>query len=126
MKRQLNDLVMMQRLDALLAEATPTEVERLRAERDQLASGLSVELLRRYERLRLRYRCAVVTTQRGVCLGCFTVRPSAMTGPATGFETCERCGRILVRLEAAEESTPSSPAPRRPTPRTRPRSRSDS
>lgn len=114
MKKQLKDLVALQELDALLAELEEAaarereaalgfalgETDRLRAERARLAAGLRPEILARYETVRHRHARAVVPASQGVCMGCFTRRPTAMaTSHAGGLETCERCGRILFRLE---------------------------
>lgn len=123
MKQQMKNLVIVQELDSLVAELegagmreqekaldfTSGEAKRLRAERARIAASLSTELLQRYEWLRQRYPRAVVGTERGVCLGCFTLRPTAMASREGGLETCERCGRILFRIEANEVS----PAPSR-------------
>jgi predicted nucleic acid-binding Zn-ribbon protein len=151
MKQQLNDLVLVQELDSRLADVgatgtrdqeaasglRPSEARRLRTERAKVAAGVSAELLQRYERLRQRYPRAVVATQRGVCLGCFTVRPTAMASRAVGLEICERCGRILFRVEVTEgragaggqqdATTPvRAAAPRaQPAPRPAPRSRAN-
>ncbi len=117
MKKQLKDLVALQELDALLGELEEAsarereealgfalgETNRLRAERARLASGLRPEILARYETVRHRHARAVVPATQGVCMGCFTRRPTAMaTSLAGGLELCERCGRILFRLEGAE------------------------
>lgn len=114
MKKQLKDLVALQELDALLGELAETEVrereaalgfalgetDRLSAERERLARGLRPEILSRYETVKRRHARAVVPSSRGVCMGCFTRRPTAMASAHTGaLETCERCGRILFRLE---------------------------
>jgi hypothetical protein len=118
MKQQVKNLVIVQELDSLVAELGKAgkreqkkalgEAERLRAERARIAASLSAELLQRYERLRKRYPRAVVATERGVCLGCFTRRPTALASRREGgLETCERCGRILFRVEVNEVS----PAP---------------
>jgi hypothetical protein len=130
MKHQVKSLVIVQELDSLLAELgaadphgrekasgfSPGEAERLRAERARIVAGLSPELLRRYEKLRQRYPRAVVGTERGVCLGCFMLRPTAMASRAGGLETCERCGRILFRIEAnAEPARPESGEKAAPT-----------
>ena len=116
MKRQVNDLILVQELDALLddlegsngrqkEEALGFSIEestRIRRERERLVNGISIDLLRRYERLRERYPRAVVGTRGPVCLGCNTLRPTAMVSRVVGLETCERCGRILYRLEPLE------------------------
>ena len=141
MKYQVKSLVIVQELDSLLAELgvadprgrqkaagfSPGEEERLRAERAKIAAGLSPELLQRYEKLRRRYARAVVGTERGVCLGCFMLRPTAMASRAGGLETCERCGRILFRIEAeAEPARPESGEKAAPTTLRAPASRGKS
>ena len=110
MKQQVKNLVLVQELDARMAElgeAGTRERGKMRAERARIVAGLSAELLQRYERLRRRYPRAVVGTERGICMGCFTRRPTAVAQREGALETCERCGRILVRVEANE----ASPAP---------------
>jgi predicted nucleic acid-binding Zn-ribbon protein len=120
-KKQVNDLAVVQELDALMDELEISsgrqqeeafgfnieETTRLHRERERLATGISADLLRHYERLRERYPRAVVGTRGRVCLGCNTLRPTAMASRAAGLETCERCGRILYRVE-------SPPAPQPP------------
>jgi len=121
-KKQVDDLILVQELDALLdalenandrqqEEALGFRVEettRIRRERERLVSGMNADLLGRYERLRKRYPRAVVGTRGRVCFGCNTLRPTAMASRSVGLETCERCGRILYRVEAHEmpSSTP--------------------
>ncbi len=132
MKKQLKDLVTLQELDALLNELdeaqmrereealgfTLGETDRLRAARAKLASGLRPEILRRYETVRRRHARAVVPSNRGVCMGCFTRRATAMaTAHDEALEVCERCARILYRLEeAAPPAAPPPPEAKRPAP----------
>ena len=117
MTTQLPALLMLQEVDALLhdlADASWREAEaalgfavrpanQLRSERTRLAACLSPELLRRYEQLSSRHPRAVAAVRRGTCMGCFTVRPTITATQGGRLETCERCGRILYRLE---EPTP--------------------
>ncbi len=117
MKTQLAALVELQEVDSRLDELEKTnphaapgsplgaraERERLVAQRTAIAATVPPELLRYYERVRKRHPQAVVGTSEGCCLGCFTRRPTSMASRPGGFETCERCGRILIR--------PGSPAP---------------
>jgi len=120
MKKQLKDLVALQELDALLGELGEAsarereqalgfalgETDRLRAERARLANGLRPEILARYETVRHRHARAVVPASQGVCMGCFTRRPTAMaTSLAGGLELCERCGRILFRIEVTDPAS---------------------
>ncbi len=114
MKLQLVDLVALQEVDSRLDElgsaeavqprksrAAPSEeTQRLLAQRKAIAKSLRPELLKYYERVRKRHAQAVVRTSRGTCMGCFTLRPTAMAYGGEGFETCERCSRILIRSEA--------------------------
>jgi predicted nucleic acid-binding Zn-ribbon protein len=113
MTTQLPALLMLQEVDALirdLADASWREAEaalgfavgpgnKLRSERTRLAASLNPELLRRYEQLSSRHPRAVAPVRRGTCLGCFTVRPTVTATQGGRLETCERCGRILYRLE---------------------------
>jgi len=124
MNRQLRELVTLQEIDALVAElgeATQRrqeedlgfavgEMTRLRAERARIAASLRPEILACYERVRQRLARAVVPTRGGVCLGCFTVRPTAMSSRPGGFETCERCGRILFPLADPGKTLSSTPS----------------
>jgi predicted nucleic acid-binding Zn-ribbon protein len=124
MKKQLKDLVTLQELDALLDELDGAqmreqegalgfalgETDRLRATRAKLASGLRPEILQRYETVRRRHARAVVPSSRGVCMGCFTRRATAMaTSHDETLEVCERCARILYRLD--ETAAPAAPPP---------------
>jgi predicted nucleic acid-binding Zn-ribbon protein len=120
MTTQLQALLMLQELDALLrdlGDASWREKEealgfavgspnKLRSERARIAQGLSPELLRRYEQVRQRYPRAVAPLRRGTCLGCFMVRPTVTATHADRLETCERCGRILFRLEERRQPEP--------------------
>lgn len=122
MKTQLRQLLLLQELDSMLADlaedggreaeeslgfsvGTLTETLERRAE---TARSLDPELLRHYEQVRRRHRRAVAPVRRGVCLGCFTKRPTMTVTRVAGVETCERCGRILFR---PDEPTPLDPAP---------------
>lgn len=113
MTTQLPALLMLQEVDALIrdvADASWRKTEaalgfavgpanKLRSERARLAACLSPDLLRRYEQLSSRHQRAVAPVRRGTCMGCFTVRPTVTATQGGRLETCERCGRILYRLE---------------------------
>jgi predicted nucleic acid-binding Zn-ribbon protein len=123
MTTQLPVLLMLQELDALLRDLadeswrekeatlgfTVGSGQKLRSERTRLAACLSPELLRRYEQVSSRHARAVAPVRRGTCLGCFTVRPTVTATQGGRLETCERCGRILYRLE---EPKPAAEAAR--------------
>lgn len=123
MKMQLAELLELQTIDSRLDELAGTQVqepvtapappvvsealaaagderERLQRERRTIVAAVRPELLRYYERVRRRHPQAVVGTSDGSCLGCFTRRPTSMASRPGGFETCERCGRILIRPES--------------------------
>lgn len=124
MRTQVIHLMTVQELDAELEKlgdgaaaeepAGPPieEAGRLRARRARLAAAVDAELLARYDRLRERYARAVVETRRGVCLGCFTRRPTSMANRTPGLDTCERCGRILVQAEPSEAVVEEAAGPR--------------
>lgn len=113
MKIQLAELADLQAVDSRLDELGSTDLqeepepsstrrgerERLANERAAIAATVRPDLLRYYERVRKRHPQAVVGTSDGSCLGCFTRRPTSMASRPGGFETCERCGRILIRPE---------------------------
>lgn len=77
-------------------------IETLREARDQLASKIDGDLLRRYERIIVRFPRAVVPMRDGVCFGCFVRQPAhrAVTGQVdeSAIESCNHCGRILFRF----------------------------
>lgn len=119
MTTQVQKLLLLQEIDALLqdfaAGGRETE-ERLgfplgsltgtRTKRTKIAHSLDPEVLQRYEQVRKKHVRAVAAQRRGVCLGCFTVRPTRSAQRRHGLETCERCGRILFRLEDQRQPAP--------------------
>jgi hypothetical protein len=136
MTTQLPTLLMLQEVDALLRDLVDPawrekekalgfslgSATKLRSERARLALTLSPELLRRYEQVRTRHPRAVAPVRRGTCLGCFTVRPAFTATQGDRLEVCERCGRILFRLEerGLRPAEPArSPRPSRRAGRTR-------
>lgn len=126
MTTQLKGLLLLQEVDALLedlGDAATRESEKalgfsvgptagLRAERARIAQGLYPEVVEWYEQVRRRHARAVAPSRRGVCLGCFIVRPTRSACRHHGLDVCERCGRILFRLE--EQRPPAPPAPEAP------------
>lgn len=112
-------LIQLQELDAIIEELGETEVvaterslgfamgslKQTVARRQKLSRQIDPKLLSRYIHLRARQRRAVAPVRKGVCLGCYTRRPTRSSGTRSELETCERCGRILFQVEDA--SAPS-------------------
>jgi len=109
-KTDLELIVALQDLDMMIEEIS--EVKRLgfSAEReqeltnarDELASKISKPLLYSYEKLKKRYKRAIVPVKEdNTCLGCFIKLPtsiSAIGRTDTSVFYCEGCGRILYWL----------------------------
>jgi predicted nucleic acid-binding Zn-ribbon protein len=121
MTTQVQKLLLLQEIDALLhhlAEGGRETEERLgfplgsltgtRTKRTKIAHSVDPEVLERYEQVRKKHLRAVAAQRRGVCLGCFTVRPTRSAQRRHGLEICERCGRILFRLEEPRPATPAA------------------
>jgi len=116
MRAQLRTLLLLQEIDSLVADLADDggrEIEEnlgfllgplsaLHDRRTETANSLDPEVLRRYEQVRRRHRRAVAPARQGVCLGCFTKRPTRTTSKTVGIETCERCGRMLFRLDGED------------------------
>jgi len=111
MSEQLLRLVALQDLDDMIRE-TKDQVhakklvdmgfaleglEDLQSARDELTLGLDKVLLSRYERTAKRLGRAVVPVTGNICLGCFSVIPTAYTSSENREKIlqCENCGRIL-------------------------------
>ncbi|PYQ56738.1 MAG: hypothetical protein DMF53_24605 [Acidobacteria bacterium] len=111
MTTQIRNLLWLQEIDSLLQDLddaamrkkekalgfTLGSTARLQAERGRIAQGLSPEALKRYEQVRRRHTRAVVPVRQGVCMGCFTIRPTMNANQHQSLDTCERCSRILFR-----------------------------
>jgi predicted nucleic acid-binding Zn-ribbon protein len=110
-KTQIEFLVALQDLDIMLKEIE--EVKELGFEvkgegaaalaraREELMVKIKKPLLAAYERLRNRYKRAIVPVKDDVCLGCFVRLPTSITTHGrTDKEVllCESCGRILYWL----------------------------
>jgi predicted nucleic acid-binding Zn-ribbon protein len=78
------------------------EIASLEAQREELASGIDEDILRRYDRLRPQKGGVAVVVVRpdGVCDGCHVAVPervvSRLRHDPDGVQTCDGCGRILV------------------------------
>lgn len=109
-KKDLEKLVALQDLDMMIEEIS--EVKRLgfvaeREEelvkaREELASKISKPLLYSYEKLKRRYKRAIVPVQEdNTCLGCFIKLPTSISSVGRTDDSvfyCEGCGRILYWL----------------------------
>lgn len=103
-------LVALQDLDMMIAEIS--EVKRLgfKAEgednllkaREELISRISKPLLYSYEKLKQRYKRAIVPVKEdNTCLGCFIRLPTSISAKGRADSEviyCEACGRILYWL----------------------------
>lgn len=110
-KTQIEFLVALQDLDLMNKEIE--EVKELGFEvkgeglaslsraREELVQKIKKPLLAAYERLRNRYKRAIVPVKDDNCLGCFMKLPTSITAHGrTDKEVliCENCGRILYWL----------------------------
>ena len=70
--------------------------------REELAGKIDQPLLSTYERLRTRYKRAIVPVRDNKCLGCFMRLPTSLAVRGRQDSealTCECCGRILYWLD---------------------------
>ena len=95
-----------ERLRGAIAEAetsTDAELESVRREREQLATGLPADLSETYERLRARLGGIGAARLDGPrCTGCHLTLPATEIDrfkrePPDALVFCDQCGRILVR-----------------------------
>jgi len=109
-KKQINLLVALQDLDMMIEEIsemkrlgfnTEREDELLKARHD-LSAKIKKPLLFSYEKLKKRYKRAIVPVKEdNTCLGCFIKLPTSLSSIGrTDSEViyCEGCGRILYWL----------------------------
>ncbi len=84
---------------SLAKETLSTEIEALRGQRDTLAGPIDPVTLDTYQRIRVNKQgLAVVTLERGTCLGCRINVPSIeiqRARTARDLVFCQSCGRIL-------------------------------
>ncbi len=108
---QIEFLVALQDLDIMLKEieevkALGFEVDNegkvtLTRAREELAARIKKQLVNNYERLRSRYKRAIVPVKDDTCLGCFMRVPTSVTSHGRTDQevlTCENCGRYLYWL----------------------------
>ncbi len=112
MKNQLDLLVALQDLDLMQKELDDVQqlgfevrsegAETLRKAREELVQKIGKPLLSKYERLRARYKRAIVPVKEDTCLGCFMRLPTYLITHKDKHNqiiTCEGCGRILYWLD---------------------------
>ncbi|KAA3612120.1 MAG: hypothetical protein DWQ05_19150 [Calditrichaeota bacterium] len=111
MKNELENLVALQDLDLMIKELKEVEQlgfevksegsETLKKARKEMIAKIHKPLLGNYERLRKRYKRAIVPIKDDKCLGCFMKLPTYLLTHMKRDEqviTCEGCGRILYWL----------------------------
>ena len=111
-KTQIEFLVALQDLDLMRKEisevrelgfeVTGEGESTIGAARDELIAKIKKPYLANYERLRSRYKRAIVPVKGDTCLGCFCRLPTSLiTHGRSDMEvlTCENCGRILYWLD---------------------------
>jgi predicted nucleic acid-binding Zn-ribbon protein len=109
-EKQLRYLVALQDIDNMIQDSSEEQelgfktegLDNLKNMRNDVASKIDPPLLRTYDRLRSRYRRAVVPVKNEICLGCFVKLPTSLS--TKGKENvvvfrCENCGRILYWLD---------------------------
>jgi predicted nucleic acid-binding Zn-ribbon protein len=108
---QLELLVLYQDIHLMLQEAEEEKIQfgfsvdgidELKQAQGKLAKKIENRYLRTYERLKTRFRRAIVPVKENVCLGCFAKLPTSYSTKHQNEQsviTCEHCGRILYWIE---------------------------
>jgi predicted nucleic acid-binding Zn-ribbon protein len=84
------------------------ERDGLQARRQEIAGGLSEEVLSLYERVRGARGRAVAEVREGLCMACnVLLRPQVYNEVRTNeaVQTCENCGRIMYYVEPVSAPT---------------------
>ena len=109
-KNDIELLVALQDLDVMIEEISEVKrlgfsaerEEELTNARNELASKISKPLLYSYEKLKKRYKRAIVPVKEdNTCLDCFVKLPTSMAAIGRTDKSviyCENCGRILYWL----------------------------
>ncbi|MBN1154050.1 hypothetical protein JXB12_03935 [candidate division KSB1 bacterium] len=105
-RKTLELLIVLQDLDMMIEEIS--EVKRLGFNadgeddllqvREDLRHRIPVSLLYHYDRLKKRYKRAIVPVKDNICLGCLIKIPSGISASGRSDSEiyfCEGCGRIL-------------------------------
>jgi len=110
LKEQLELLVSLQDLDMMIREVEEVKEigfevpgkEKLQEARDELTAKITKPLLFNYEKLKKRYKRAIVPVKDDVCLGCFMKVPTQLITRGRSDQqviNCEGCGRVLYWYE---------------------------
>ena len=110
LNKQLELLVAQQDLDIMIKDVDDVKQigfevagkEKLAEARAELIQKISKPLLFHYEKIKKRYKRAIVPVKGDVCLGCFMRVPTQLlTRGRSDREviTCEGCGRVLYWYE---------------------------
>ena len=108
--KQLELLVSLQDLDIMISEADEDEAlgfgtpgrDKLQKVRAELVLHIGKPLMSAFERLRSRYKWAIVPVKDDTCLGCFRKVPTSLSAKGrenSSIITCEGCGRVLYWLD---------------------------
>lgn len=106
LKKQLELLVALQDLDIMIKDITDVGElgfdvegkEKLEEARNDLMSKIQKPMLSNYEKLKSRYKRAIVPVKDDICLGCFMRIPTSLITRGRSDQDvilCEGCGRIL-------------------------------
>ncbi len=110
LNKQLDLLVALQDLDIMIKDIDDVKQigfdvegrEKLDEARNELTEKLSKPLAFNYEKLKKRYKRAIVPVKDDFCLGCFMRVPTQLITRGredTAVINCEGCGRILYWYE---------------------------
>jgi len=110
LNKQLEMLVALQDLDIMIKDVEDVKQigfevagkEKLDEARNELLGKLPKPLLFNYEKLKKRYKRAIVPVKDDVCLGCFMHVPTQLITRGRSDQSvinCEGCGRVLYWYE---------------------------
>lgn len=106
LNKQLEVLVALQDLDIMIKDIEDVHQigfetqgrDKLEEARSELTGRLGKPLLFNYEKLKKRYKRAIVPVKDDICLGCFMRVPTQLITRGRSDQdviNCEGCGRIL-------------------------------
>ncbi|MFH0812934.1 MAG: hypothetical protein V2A69_08870 [Pseudomonadota bacterium] len=112
MNEILQNLVILQDLDEMIAEAENTDLlqaqekmgfevkglEKLKEACKELMEKIPLEVITHYQKIRKHYGRAIAPVRDKICLGCFITIPTYLSSKEIGnqvLRNCENCGRFL-------------------------------